>query len=759
MKRIISYFIKYPITGDVLILLILIFGVLGIFSMRSTFFPESESRLIVAQVVYPGASPEEVEEGIVAKIEDNLKGVTGIDRITSVSSENTGRVTVEGSRGYDVEVLLQDVKNAVDQINSFPVGIESPTIFKQEALTVALNFAISGNVDLQTLKRFARQIESDLLAKDGISKVSLNGFPEEEIEIGVREADLQTYGLSFDQVLRAVQAANLELTGGTIKTDVEELLIRSRNKEYYADDLLDVLVATAPDGRKVYLREVAEVRDKWVDTPNRLYVNGKPGVGINVSNTIDENLLDISTLVREHIAEFNERNDNIQAVIINDGSDVLNQRIDLLLNNGMVGIALVLLLLAMFLQVRLAFWVAIAIPISILGQFIIAPVIGVSINVLSLFGLILVIGILVDDGIVISENIYRHFEMGKDRMQAAIDGTMEVLPAVFSAILTTVVAFGSFLFLAGISGDFFSEMAIVVMLTLVFSLIEGAFILPGHVAHSKALTRKGEGEEVQKDQPESTFGMIVAGISGWFTRIQQYLWDFMEWMKNSLYAPFLRFFLRNPFMGLAVPLAILIFCFGLVGGGLVGVTFFPNIEANFVSTNLKMPSGVREAETQKWLDHIEAAIIRVNEDVAENRNGGKDIVTIITKNLGPAANEGSVLINLVDSENRPIKASEFSELVRKEVGTIYGAESFTIGAATPFGKTVSVALIGNQLSELDKAVNDLKAELSELADVRDITDTNQEGLREINVSLTDKARLLGLNLQTVIGQVRQGFFG
>ncbi|MEO0468390.1 MAG: efflux RND transporter permease subunit [Bacteroidota bacterium] len=758
MNNLIQYFIKYPIAGNLLMVMIAIFGIFGLSSMRTTFFPENDFRTIVVQTTLLGASPEEIEEGIVAKIEDNLEGLTGVRRVTSVSSENSGRVAVEIERAYDTEQLLQDVKNAVDQINSFPVNMESPVIYKQESLTQAVDFAISGETDLRTLKSFGRDIKNDLLAMDGISKVSLSGFPAEEIVINIRENDLRRFNLTFNQVSQAVAAANLELSGGTIKSEREELLIRSRNKEYYAPELADIVVATAPDGRRVLLSEVADVTDSWAENPSRVYINGKPGVAVKVSNTTSENLLEIAEKVRSYIDEFNEKNDVIQAYIIVDGSIVLDERISLLTENGLVGFLLVVLLLAMFLQIRLAFWVAIAIPLSILGTFIIASLLGVSINALSLFGLILVIGILVDDGIVISENIYRHWEMGKKPLEAALDGTMEVLPAVLSAILTTIVVFSGFLFLAGITGDFFKDIAIVVILTLTFSLVEGAFILPAHVGHSKALN---------PDPSPPT------GVLAFLTKIQNTLWGFMDFLKDRMYAPFLRFFMRNSILGLVIPVALLMISFSLVGGGFVKVSFFPVIEADFLSAKLKMPAGTREGITQKWLDHMENAVWEVNETLKKEQPGNKDLVTIISKTLGSAGGQnpnptggggstsyqGNLQINLLTSEERIFTAGQIADSIRKAIGVIPGADEFTVSSQTPFGKPVDIAIIGNDLDELAAAAEMFKDSLSAMADLRDVTDSNQEGIRELNITLKDKAELLGLNLQTVVAQVRQGFFG
>ncbi|MEM6346698.1 MAG: efflux RND transporter permease subunit [Bacteroidota bacterium] len=744
MQQIIKYFIKYPIAGNLLLILIFIFGYLGLQSLRSTFFPDSDPRTINIQTVYPGASPEEVEEGIVSKIEDELRGLTGVKRVTSTSSENLGTVRVEILRGFDMDLLLQDVKNTVDRINSFPVGIEPPVIYKLESLTLAVNFAVTGDIDLKTLKSIAREVEDDLLAEPGISKVTLSGFPDEEVQIYVRENDLRRYNLTFDQVARAVQLANIELSGGSIKTDVEELLIRSRNKEYFAPEFLDIVVAQSADGRQVKLYEIAEVKDNWAEVPNRVFVNGNPAIGINVSNTTSENLLDISEIVKEYIEKFNAENDKVEALIIIDGSVTLNERIDLLTNNGIIGFVLVIILLAMFLQIRLAFWVAIAIPISLLGMFMLGPFVGLTVNAISLFGMILVIGILVDDGIVISENIYRKWEEGLPPAQAAYEGTMEVLPAVFSAILTTMVAFSTFLFLDGITGDFNSEIAIVVILSLLFSLIEGALILPGHIAHSDALIR-------EKKEP--------TGIMKFFADIQNALWRFMDWLREKMYAPALRFFMDNTGVGIAIFVGLLMISMSLVPGGLVKIVFFPQIEGDFISVNLEMPAGTRENVTQKWLDHIEKGVWQTNEALKGDQPGGQDLIRIVSKTLGPNSYSGVLQINLLTAELRTYDSRAVSDTIRKYVGPIYEAEKVQYGISTPFGKAISIAVVGNNLDQLAAASEELREALEGDIELRNITSSAKEGLREIDVQLNEKAKLLGLTLQDVIGQVRQGFFG
>ncbi len=739
MRSIIDYFIKYPIAANLLMFGLLIMGAVGLLSMKSTFFPETESRIISIQIIYPGASPEEVEEGVVNKIEENLKGVTGVERVTSVSRENSGTVTVEIFRGYDIDVILQDVNNAVDQISSFPVGMEPLVVYKRENIGDAISFAISGDVDLRTLKRFGRQAEDDLLAMEGISKVELSGFPEEEIEIAFRERDLRAYNLTFADARQAIAAANIQVTGGRVKGEREELLVRADNKSYYAEGLRDIIIKTSAEGGVVYLHQVADITDQWSDSdPSRSYVNGNPSIVVNVRNTIEEDLLAITDMVKAYIEEFNAINKEVTATIISDRSVTLRSRINLLTENGILGFLIVMALLAMFLNLRLAFWVALAIPISFAGMFILASAVGVTINVISLFGMILVIGILVDDGIVIGESIFQLYEEGEAALPAASKGTMRVLSPVFSAIFTTIVAFSAFYFIDGQLGDFFRQMATVVIFSLTFSLVEGALILPTHLAHSKALTPEGNSSRFQRK----------------FERI-------MAYMRDRLYGPVLRFAMQNKFLTIAVMTGLLVITFGAIAGGIIKGTFFPVIERDNVNITLQMPAGTREGITMDWLNHIEKAAKRANGQLAENFfDGTKGPILRIEKKIGPTTYEGAVNLALLDGESRGnMRVRDVINAVRKEAGTIEEAELITYGFNSVFGKPVSISLVGEDYAQLEAAAMSVQTEMERLSELSDVVNLNNEGLKEINLELTDKADYLGVRLQDVVGQVRAGFFG
>ena len=747
MKKIISYFIKYHVAVNVIIIAVVIFGYLGTKAMKSSFFPLTDSRFLNITVVYPGASPQEMEEGIVLKIEDNLKGIVGIDRVTSVSRENSATISIETVVDSDIDVVLAEVKNAVDRVPSFPSGMEPPVIAKIESIAPTINFTVSGtNLQLTTLKQYARDVENDLRAMPGISQISVTGFPDEEIEIAVREIDLRAFDLTFADVAQAVQGSNLLISGGNIKTDYEDYLIRARNRKYYGEDLHNLIVKADQSGNVIYLKDVATVRDRWNENPDRLFFNDEVAISIQVSNTNSEDMIASADAINIYIEKFNGQHDNVQLNVASDRSVVLKQRTDLLTENAVVGILLVLLFLSLFLNVRLAFWVAAGLPIAFLGMFIFAANLGVTINVLSLFGMIIVIGILVDDGIVIGENIYHHYEKGKSPVQAAIDGTLEVIPPIISAILTTMLAFSIFFFLEGGIGDFFKEVSTVVILTLAVSLVEALIILPAHIAHSKALVR---------DRKKPTSGLFFM-----FNKVNVKADQFLVFCRDKLYGPYLKFFLKNRFLGLAIPVALLIFSIGGIQSKVVRTSFFPNMASDRVDINLTMPQGTNEMITDSIISSIEEAAWQVANEYTEKQTGNTPVVENIIKRIGPGSSNARLTINLLPGEFRDFASGDITNAIREKAGIIYGAESLTFGSGMNFGGSpVAVSLLGNNIDELKAAKTELKNELTSNTILKDVSDTDPAGIKEVRIKLKNDAYILGLTLQSVMNQVRSGFFG
>ena len=746
MKAFIRYFIKYPTWSNTILILVMLFGVLALLNMKSSFFPERESKNINISVVYPGASPEEIETGVIQKIEDNLKGVQGVDNYQSTSQENAGSITVEVLEEYDTDEVLIDVRNAVDRVNSFPAGMEPPVVSKRPAIEFTYSFAIFGNVDLATLKKTAQEVEDELREIPSISQVSISGFPATEINIARDEETMRRYQLTFPEVVNAVSAKNRDLSAGKIKTDNEELLIRYEGKNYYAKDLQNVVVRTNNDGSIVRLIDIAVVEERFAEDPQRSFVNGKPAVIIAVSKIYGENALDIADAAKEYQENFNGKYPNIEAALIDDATESLRGRIQLLLENGTIGALLVVLSLALFLNWRLAFWVAMSLPFSFLGMFLMAYLFDITINVISLFGCIVVVGIVVDDGIVVGEQIFQNYEEGQKSYRAAIRGTLQVLPSVTFAILTTVVAFMPFFFI-DTPGPRISDMSFVVIFVLLFSLLEVVVILPTHLAHSRALK-----QDFVKSKIREKFDTLV------------------NYPRNKIYKKVLAFSMKHR----SIPIAISIFFFlitvGAFGGGIVKTTFFPSIDTDNFTIKIELPSGAREAQTMEVLNRVEKAIWEVGEELKESENTDESLVVRVVKNVaampsgwGQAeagnANVGNIQVFLQSEEVRTIPALTIANMVREKVGPLTEVDKAEFGSTSFFGKPISIPLMGRDLSELQEAKKELKEALQSITELRDVTDNDPQGLREIQLELKEKAFILGFTPLDIARQIRQGYFG
>lgn len=759
MRKLIAYFIKHSVAVNVVIIAFLVFGVVGWFNLKSSFFPLVDSKNISITITYPGASPQEVEEGIVLKVEDNLKGLNGVERVTSTSRENSGSINVEIEKGKDIDFMLLEVKNAVDRVPSFPTGMEPLIVAKQEALRPTITFAISGErIPLATLKQIGRQVENDLRGIEGISQIQISGYPDEEIEIAISEASLLAYNLSFSEVSQAVNQSSLITTGGTIKTDAEEYLIRANSRSYYADELSNLIVKSDASGRIIRLKDVADVRDQFSETPNANYFNGNRAINVTITSTNTEDLISSAEKTKEYIEDFNQKYDNVQLDVVRDLSTTLVQRTKLLGENAFVGILLVLAFLSLFLNTRLAFWVAFGLPVAFLGMFTFASYFNVTINVLSLFGMIIVIGILVDDGIVIAENIYQQYEKGKSPEQAAIDGVMEVLPAILSAIITTILAFAIFLFLDGRIGEFFGEVSVVVMLTLIVSLVEALIILPAHLAHSKALRK-------QNNTPKQGLAGVFQRIFSKLRYINKLGDNIMMWLRDKLYSPTLRFALKNKFLTFSFFIAFILLTAGSFMGGIIRGAFFPQIASDQVTITLNMPNGTNEKVTDSIISFIEEKAIEVTNEMNKEylgENAEKHLVENMIRNIGPGSSTASLRINLLPGEERPneITSRLVTNKIQERVGPVFGVESLVFGSGGNFGGSpVSVSLLGNNIQELKAVKAELKQNLLNNQELKDVTDNDPAGIKEIRLQLNESAYALGLNLRDVMTQVRSAFFG
>ncbi|MEM6523748.1 MAG: efflux RND transporter permease subunit [Bacteroidota bacterium] len=744
IKALVAYTVKYPVVANILIALTLIVGVASLLRTNKSFFPTRPDTNINIQVAFPGASPEEMEEGVTQKIEEALNSIAGIDEVLSTSSENSASITVVTLESYDIDEIYTEVKNAVDGINSFPVDAEKPIIFKQRQESTAQWLAITGDVDLATLKFYAEEIKDDLIAMEDISQVGINGLNPIEISIEVSEQDLIRYKISFDEVANAVKLNNRDISAGSVKSSSEEILIRSKAKETDVDKISEILIRSNADGSKLFLKDIATIKQQFSDAPNKAFLNGREAVYVEVRKLEEEDLERISLAVNQYVDEFNASASGVHLEVVWDFMSVLEQRLNLLTSNGIVGLLLVLIALGTFLSLRLSFWVAWGIPSSFLGMFILGSFVGLTINMISLFGMILVIGILVDDGIVIAENIYAHFEKTKNPVKAAINGTLEVLPAVFTSVTTTIVAFMPLLLLTG-GFQFLQDMAYVVIFSLGFSLIEAFFVLPAHLASKSVLSVKKEDTRSYKIRKK------INGV--------------IDYLKHEIYGSMLKLTLKYRFISVCIITALFPVTIGLFGGGFIKATFFPQIPFNSFNINVAFKPGEREAKVEAYLKKFDNAVWLANEQLKEEYGIEEDIVNYTFGGVGSTtsgevgSHAGNINVFYKELDDYDINSFDLIEAIRLNIGEVPEAEKFDIGGANQFGKPVSVRLLGKNYDVLQKARDFLKEELKKISDLKEIQDNVAVGRREMLFDLNAQAYFLGLTHNDLTKQIRQGFFG
>jgi multidrug efflux pump subunit AcrB len=736
MQSLISYLIQKPRLINIVIGLIIILGLMTVAQMRSNFLPPEPVSFISVNVVYKGASPQELEEEVVNKIEDKLDGIKGVRRITSTSSESFATVSVEILDNADPNEVLQDVTNAVDQITNFPEFVESPTIIKEEILNYTMTLGLVGSKSIYELKDFAKYVKDELLFSPKLSKIFISGFPKEEIELTITESVLRSYGLTFDEVGDAITRENIKASGGELKTGTKNILLRLDNRSYQAKGFGDIVVKATEDGKVIRLSDIAQIKNRFEDKPNQVFVNGEQAVTIKVFSRAEEDILDNAAYVRDFVSRFNSAHEGVQAIIIEDKSVSLSQAIGTLRNNAWQGILLVLIILGLFLHPRIAFWVAFKIPVALLAMFIISRFYDLTINQVSLFGTIIVLGVIVDDGVVVAENIYQRFKNGESALIAAVNGTFEVIPAIIASLTTTALAFGLFFFIDGQLGDFFSDISFVVCATLIVALLESLLILPVHIARSKALTHEESSFKLTKITNQS---LIV--------------------FRDKFYNPSLKFFIEKPWFSVFMVTIIMTLTIFSMGSGLIKGTFFPTIDQDVISVTIELPLGTDEEITNKKLEQIEAAIWRVNDFYTQKRGGNEAIITYTERVLGPNSEQGLVNIYMMEGDRRGILSFEIADKIRTEVGPIPEATNLSYGSIAVFGKPVSIALLSNNMEDLRKAKNMLRSYLLNRDDLKDVTDTDKLGMPELQMELTPKAKFLGLSEAVVFDQIRKRFFG
>ncbi len=748
MKKILSAFVKFPFYGNMFILVLVLIGGISLMNMRKATFPMVELKTISVRVSYPGATPKEMEEGVATLVENAIRGIPGIKEFESASTENSASITITAYNGYDMDELVYEVKNAVDGISNFPAAAEKPIVTKQRRTdqAVFLNL-LTQTGDLHELNDQANRIEDDFLGSGKISQVSVFGIPtRKELVIEIDETQLRRYGLTMSAVSSAIANNNADSHGGTIKNKREEITIVSRQRSIDPKKIKNIVIGTNDYGKLLRVGDVANVRLTFAETPSSSYVKKHQCASIFVQKLMTEDLEEISDFVHEYVEEYNATNENTKLEVSHDFIENIDSQLSILIQNGLLGIFLIIVMLSLLLNFRLSIWVAMGIPISFLGMFIIASLANITINMISLFGMILIIGILVDDGVVIGENIFTHYEKGKSPRRSAIDGTMEVLPAVFTSVITTMIAFIPLLFIEGNLAMMY-EMAFVVIIVLCISLLEAMFVLPAHLSNPKVLKPLNN---------KSLYGKIRNGAE-----------KFILFFRDRMYMPFVKRILKNKAIGLSIVTSMVIITMALLIGGKIPFVFFPGQPATMFSIDLALKPGVNEEITKEKLFWIEDKIWETNEEMKEIIGDttincvASTQVTIGRSFSGTESgtNAGMIRVFLNPMEETGINDDMIKQKIAEKTQGMPEAYKYGVGASNRFGAPVSYSLLGYDSDELDKARELLEEELNKMSSLYNITNNTQLGSQEISLHLKPEAYIYGLTNSSLMSQVRNGFYG
>ncbi|MEE9189968.1 MAG: efflux RND transporter permease subunit [Candidatus Neomarinimicrobiota bacterium] len=741
MKNFIEYFIKHRVISNWVMFLIGITGVFALFNLQKRINPKYEEPYVTVAVPWPGASPIELEEGIMVKIEEALKGLEGLKDIWSQSHESYGEVTVEVDDKYDMNRAIQVVKNAVNSISSYPAGAEKPIFYQETVWNRAISLSVYGPDDLFTTKKIIDEFRDDLTRTGKISNTMTWGLPDREISIEIAPDVLEKFKLTIDDIARAIRNSNLNISSGSVLTEQEEILIRSYGKKYQSREFEDIEIVSGIDGTKIKLVDICSIKEQWPENQFYSEFNNRRSVTFNVMYNNYEDVVEIVEITERIAKQYNEKYAGLITfeTFIKETDD-LQERLRLLIQNGLIGFVLIMLLLGVFLNLRMAFWVALSIPISFLGMFFVIWLLGISINEMSLFGMILVVGILVDDGIIIGESIFSQAEKGKNKFQAAVDGTLDVIKPVSIAILTTIVAFTPYFYFYGRLGDFVWQIGAIVITSLCFSLLEATIILPGHLEHSKAL----EFDRNTKANKKSLFAYFRKKFDA-----------FLKIISDDAYGKFLKFCLRNRWSVTAATLAIVLLILGLFQGAHVRAQFFPEMEFPFARIAIAMPAGASaKAADEVRKEVIEKALSYGK--IMEEEDGINPIEKYVSWG---GRGDINIFLDLIPSSQRDWSVNDFLGNLSDYIGTIPQAENVNIRTASFGGSPVSTRLLSTDYSQLLKAKNLLKEELQQIAGLMDIRDDTPLGNNEFIVTLKPRAEALGFTLRDVTTQLRQGFFG
>ena len=754
MKSLIRILLKNPVFVNMVMFMVLACGIISAFSMSREMFPKFDLDVVSVSVTYSGTDPAEIEESICLKLEEAIDGIEGVKEIQTTANEGVGSATIKIEDGYSLNDAYEEIKSAVDSISTFPSDADRPIVKKAKFPGGVLSIIIWGDLPERQLKETARLLKTELLTIKGISQASVSGIRDYEISVEISEDKLRKYKLSFAQVADAIRRNSYNYSMGTIRAKDEEYRIRAIGRKYQARDYEHIPIISNPDGTVITLGDIAGIRDTFEDSKMISRFNGKSAVSLDIFKTDQEDTIYISDKVKEFLErKKKELPKSINFTITRDRADLIRGRLNMLIDNGIVGLILVFLCLWTFLDIRLSFWVTLGIPISLAGAMVIMYATGCSINMLSLFGFIMVLGLIVDDAIVIGESVYDERDKGVGSYDAVVNGTSVVALPVVAAVFTTVVAFLPLFIVSGVMGKFISQIPIPVIAALMMSLVESLIILPVHLRHLPRM---------DKAHPPRNFNYIG--------RFRMKVSEKLKSFINNSYMPFLKRAVSWRYLTLCIAIGVLIIIGGLVKSGLVKIIFFPRDDSNFIMAQVEMMPGTTIEETEKVADKIMLGWQKVEKEFADRVSGDKKmslgVFTLIgatTRHGGGATKTSQLEINvdLVDSEYRDIISGDLITAWKKAVGPIAGALQTTFASRMggPGGSPIGVRIKGENYKNILSAAHELKAKIATYPGIFDEKVGHEPGKREFVLTMKPSSYHHGLSLEDISKQVRGGFYG
>ena len=725
---------------------LMILGLIALPGLQRETLPDIQNDKVEIRVVYKGATPDEVEDAVCRRIEDAIEGVTDLDEITCDAREGLGTATAVMLEGAEMMRFLNDVNSEIDAIDDFPSETETPVIEELDRTDSVVSIAVTGPADPVALKSYAEVLKTRLLVHENIAEVEIGGFSDHHIRIEVPARRLRQYGLSTADIANAVQRQSVGTPAGRLEGGREDLLLRFDDQRKSVEEFRDLVVISGSSGAVIRLGEIAQIRDRFDRDEEKILFNGQRAAILNISKTSAQDILDAYETVARFVAEERKRAPSgITLSLTQDRSSVVKDRLDMLLRNGAQGLVAVFLVLWLFFSFRYSFWVTMGLPVSFLGALFVLPLFGVTINMISMVGLLIGIGLLMDDAIVIAENIATRMAKGDTPIHAAIEGVHQVLPGIASSFATTLMVFGSLAFITGEIGQILRVMPIVLIMVITVSLFEAFLILPHHLSHS--LTHIQERHQ---------------------SRFRQAFESGFENLKEHWFGPLLHHAVEYRYLTLGIVVMLLILAVAMPAGGKIKFVGFPDLEGDIVEARILLPQGTPLAYTEQIVAKLESALKRTNARFKPRQPDGQNLVHNVTIVYGqnPDAFESGphlarVIADLLSAELRDAPLDEFRNVWREETGNLADviALKFTEPVIGPGGRPIDLRLMGYDLDQLKSASNDLQAWFNQFAGINDLTDDLRPGKREFRLRLKPSAGVLGLDARTVADQVRGAFQG